>query len=239
MPEWLVVVAWIAVGLGVLSALVIAVDEWAGHSQHMKIMNVVWPLTALWAGPFALAGYYWFGRLSTHRAIMGAKEQGEVPAAKKKPFWAISAVAATHCGSGCTLGDLIAEWGVFFLPAAATWFGYRTLFRDEVFATWVLDFVVAFLLGILFQYFTIVPMKHLPPGKGVWAAIKADALSLTAWQMGMYGWMAIAIFGLFHHHLPKTSPVFWFMMQIAMVAGFLCSYPANWWLVREGIKEKM
>ncbi|MGH7951816.1 MAG: DUF4396 domain-containing protein [Limisphaerales bacterium] len=29
------------------------------------------------------------------------------------------------------------------------------------------------------------------------------------------------------------------MMQIAMVAGFLTSFPVNWLLVRRGIKEKM
>jgi hypothetical protein len=29
------------------------------------------------------------------------------------------------------------------------------------------------------------------------------------------------------------------MMQIAMPAGFLTSYPVNWWLLRAGIKEKM
>jgi len=28
-------------------------------------------------------------------------------------------------------------------------------------------------------------------------------------------------------------------MQIAMLAGFLTSYPANWWPLRAGIKEKM
>jgi hypothetical protein len=29
------------------------------------------------------------------------------------------------------------------------------------------------------------------------------------------------------------------MMQIAMVVGFLTTYPVNWWLIRKGIKEKM
>ena len=78
----------------------------------------------------------------------------------------------------------------------------------------------AFLFGIAFQYFTIVPMRGLSPGEGVSRRLKADALSLTAWQVGMYGWMAIAVFVIFGHELPKTGPVFWFMMQIAMLAGF-------------------
>lgn len=67
-----------------------------------------------------------------------------------------------------------------------------------------------------------------------------DSLSLTAWQLGMYGWMAIALFLLFSPAaLPKREPTFWFMMQIAMFAGFLTSFPVNWWLLRTGIKETM
>ena len=33
----------------------------------------------------------------------------------------------------------------------------------------------------------------------------------------MYGWMAVATFAIFGHELPKNGPVFWFMMQIAML----------------------
>ena len=36
-----------------------------------------------------------------------------------------------------------------------------------------------------------------------------------------------------------NSPAFWFTMQIAMLAGFITSYPVNWWLIKVGIKERM
>lgn len=150
----------------------------------------------------------------------------------RKPFWQSVAVGVTHCGAGCTLGDLIAEWLVVVVPV--------TLFGRHIFGTWVLDFVLAFLLGIAFQYFTIQPMRHLSVGKGIIAALKADSLSLTAWQVGMYGWMALTLFVFFSEDaLPKTGPTFWFMMQIAMIFGFLTSYPVNWWLLRKGLKETM
>ena len=29
------------------------------------------------------------------------------------------------------------------------------------------------------------------------------------------------------------------MMQIAMMFGFMSSYPVNWWLIRRGVKEAM
>ena len=29
------------------------------------------------------------------------------------------------------------------------------------------------------------------------------------------------------------------MMQLAMQVGFATAYPANWWLIKSGIKEEM
>jgi hypothetical protein len=231
MPVWLITLAAISITLGIVCAIWIVVDLCAGHRQHMWIMNVVWPVTALYAGPLALYAYYRIGRLSTHAAMHRAKERGEMPPGKAKPFWQSVGLGATHCGSGCALGDLVAEWFVVLVPI--------TLFGHRIFGTWALDYTLAFLLGIAFQYFTIVPMRGLSPAQGIAAAVKADFLSLTAWQVGMYGWMAIATFAIFGHEIPKTDPVFWFMMQIAMLAGFLTAYPVNWWLLRAGMKEVM
>ena len=71
-------------------------------------------------------------------------------------------------------------------------------------------------------------------------AFKADFFSLLAWQVGMYSWMAVAIFILFKDEsLEKTSWTFWFMMQIAMLLGFMVSYPVNAWLIKSGIKKGM
>lgn len=86
-------------------------------------------------------------------------------------------------------------------------------------------------------------MRDLSPGEGIVQAVKADALSLTAWQVGMYGFMAVAQFAIFRHafgaKLEPVMPEFWFMMQIAMLAGFATSYPVNWWLIATGVKERM
>ena len=71
-------------------------------------------------------------------------------------------------------------------------------------------------------------------------AAKADILSLTAWQAGMYGWMAVVIFALNDGSaLPRTSFQFWFMMQVAMACGFLVALPVNIGLIRAGIKKGM
>jgi len=167
----------------------------------------------------------------------------EMPSKKLTPFPVMVANGALHCGSGCTLGDIVAEWLVFAVPAIAVWFGWQSLFGDKIFAAWIVDYLFAYAFGIVFQYFTIAPMRNLGFVAGVWAAIRADTLSLTAWQVGMYGFMAFAYFYLFGSLLGIKLEVdtveFWFMMQIAMICGFVTAFPVNWWLIRTGLKEKM
>jgi hypothetical protein len=59
----------------------------------------------------------------------------------------------------------------------------------------------------------------------------------------MYGLMVFAQFyifrPLFGDVAAVNSPEFWFTMQIAMLAGFITSYPVNWWLIKIGVKERM
>lgn len=228
--QWLVPLSIASLALAGLCSLIIGVDL-LKHPQKMWIMNVVWPVTALYGGPIALIAYYKVGRLSSKQSVMAAKEKGEETPGKKKPFWQIVGVGATHCGSACTLGDIVADWLMFAFPLV--------LFGDKLFGEWLVDYLWAYIFGIIFQYFTIKPMKGLSVRKGIWAAIKADTLSLTAWQIGMYGWMAITVFLIFKHEISHASPVFWFMMQIAMLCGFGTAYPVNWWLIKSGVKEAM
>lgn len=74
-------------------------------------------------------------------------------------------------------------------------------------------------------------MRRLGVAPGIWAAVKADTLSLTAWQVGIYGFMAVADFWIFGRllgvELKVDTAEFWSTMQVAMIFGFLTSYPAN------------
>ena len=50
---WLVV-GWVFVAVGVMSALTLLADVVRGYRQHMAIMNWVWPITGLYWGPVAV-----------------------------------------------------------------------------------------------------------------------------------------------------------------------------------------
>ncbi len=243
MPQWLTTLSIISLCIGGLCALIILCDL-ALRPQHMWVMNIVWPVTALFGTFLAVWAYFRYGTLASKPAVEEAERRGQKPPNKRlTPFPMMVGKGTTHCGSGCALGDLCAEWLVFFVPVVAAWFGYKTLFEHKIFAVWIVDYLFAFAFGVAFQYFTIKPMRELSIGRGLIEAVKADALSLTAWQVGMYGFMAVAHFWIFKSLLGRElkvhSAAFWFMMQIAMLAGFVTSYPVNWWLIRREIKEKM
>ncbi|MGJ4912921.1 DUF4396 domain-containing protein [Bradyrhizobium sp. HKCCYLRH2060] len=242
-PDWLHILSLVSLALGVLCALVIAIDV-IRHPQQMWIMDVVWPTTALFGSIWVVWQYFSYGRLATQEKMRVAKSHDAQPPNKRQtPFAIMVANGSLHCGSGCTLGDIVAEWLAFGFPAIAVAFGWTSIFSEKMFAVWILDFLLAYGFGILFQYFTIAPMRGLSLGQGLIAAVKADTISITSWQVGMYGFMAFANFYLFRHvlgtRLEVDCPEFWFMMQIAMLFGFVTSYPANWWLLSRGLKEKM
>jgi hypothetical protein len=239
-PAWLDTLCSAALMLGAVTSLTILIDV-LRRPQRMAIMNFVWPICALFGIAFVPWLYFRYGRGpqkgSKHRASRSGKQ------ATAPPFPVSVATGTLHCGAGCALGDLAAEWLAFLIPGVAIAFGWHSLFDEKTYAIWALDFVAAFAFGIIFQYFAIAPMRHLPLVPGIIAALKVDSLSLTAWQIGMYGSMAVLQFVVFKHAFGHQAPVnsveFWAAMQVAMIGGFLTSYPMNWWLIRAGIKERM
>ena len=231
-------IAWISLGAAFLCALFIAIDEMR-HPQTMWIMNLVWPITALYFSVFALWGYLRIGRGMTknvaHAMSMeqmqrhGNTHEEEPPG---DPTWRQIAVSDSHCGAGCVIGDLIAEFSLFALG----W----TLFGYSLYAEYAGDLLLAWLFGIAFQYFAIAPMRNLSLGEGLIAAVKSDTLSIVTFEIGLFGWMALTFFVFFPHpHLKPTDAGYWFMMQIGMILGFFTSYPMNRWLIEAGWKEAM
>ncbi len=232
------IIAWISLGIAFTCAIIIAVDE-VRHPQKTWIMNIVWPVTSLYFSVFALWAYFAKGRQMTKDAMQGvSKEEMEQhqeqrkKQAHKSPTWSQTALSDSHCGAGCVLADIVTEFTV--LGVGATFLGM------ELYANFLWDFIAAWSLGVVFQYFTIKPMRNLSVGGGIWAAIKADTLSITTFQVGMYGFMALVYFKFFTApHFHPNEPAYWLMMQIAMVCGFVTALPINWLLVKIGWKEAM
>jgi hypothetical protein len=273
-PSWLTTIAWLYLGTCFACGGLIASDIAFGHRrQPMGVMNAVYPITALYFGPLALAFYCRRGRAplagaAGRNGVNGVREPhqmemvsarggahhrpGELtasyglfdpsgphgdkavaPNGRTKPRWVTMATEVSHCGSGCALGDVISEFLIFALALSIA--------GNTLFAEYAGDYVFALAFGIAFQYFAIAPMRGLGVKDGLRAAAKADVLSLTAFEIGLFGWMAVMAFVLFPapDHLMPNSAAFWLLMQVGMIIGFFTSWPANVWLVKRGIKVPM
>jgi hypothetical protein len=226
-PTWLTIIAWVSLAIAFATCGLIAFDIFArGYRQKMGVMDAVWPVTALYFGPLAWWGYHRWGRVNSpaYQQQTGAQPHyGERVSV---------GIGVSHCGAGCTLGDIIGAWIVF----AISW----ELLGLALPAEYIADFTLAFILGIAFQYFAIAPMRNLGLRDGIIAALKADTLSLTSFEIGLFGWMAIIQLVMFTDpHLKPDHAAYWLLMQIGMILGFATAYPVNVWLIRRGIKEAM
>lgn len=217
-PDWLQRFAAIYVPLSIVAGLLAVADIYLlGRRQKMAIMEIVWPLTMLYWGPLGLVFYGWFGRASHNHA------------GPDQPMWQATFKGATHCGAGCALGDFLGDWLAFGL-------GF-TLLGSVLAGEYLFAFVLAYLFGIAFQYFSIAPMRGLGIREGLLSAAKVDSLSLLAYEVGMFAWMGFRAWA--YPDLQPTSWSYWLMMQVAMVLGFMTTYPVNWWLIQSGVKERM
>ncbi len=194
-PVWLTVVAWLYLTVCFCCAGIIAYDIALNQRrQPMGVMNVVFPVTALYFGPFALALYWRWGRAAApttmppmpvsralvpqattasaggglqahggqhaHHDMAGAAGPGGAgepapPRERDRPRWVTMAIEVSHCGTGCTLGDVISEFAIFGLGLAIA--------GVTLGAEYAGDYLLALAFGIIFQYFAIAPMRGLGP----------------------------------------------------------------------------
>ncbi len=201
MSEPLTAIAVGSVAVAATCAILIVADFAVGYRQPMTVMAVVWPVTALYFGPVGLWAYARWGRPRTERwrAEHGVRETipGDVRTDGNKapdhkapdPAPSVIALADSHCGAGCTLGDILGASVVFALGLE---FAGRALWAELV-----VDFLLAYGLGVVFQYLTIAPMRGLGPVDGLIAALRADTLSLISFEIGLFTWMILLQLVLF------------------------------------------
>ena len=261
------IIAAIFLGIGAICALLVIGDIVArrGWKSMMAVMIPVWPINATYMGPITLFLYFRYGRPAKpgmgagehqHREHMGHEHTlapsstGDSPNEQDmekqngamsqhghhmhdmsgdRPMWATVAIGVSHCGAGCVLGDIVGEWLVYGTGA--------TINGQSIWAELLVDYGFALLFGIVFQYFSIAPMSGDYGPRSIVRAMKADILSLTSFEIGLFGWMVAYQVGIWDYQLPMDSAAYWWMMQVGMLLGFGTAVPVNWWLIKKGIKE--
>ncbi|WP_226572859.1 DUF4396 domain-containing protein [Mangrovibacter yixingensis] len=196
------------------------------HPQHMKIMSVTWPVTGLYMPVF---GWFVWQALGTRQH--DHNHHSYHFSRLHRVSWRDACISATHCGAGCVIGDIIA------VPFAAL--TEVTLAGSKFFGHTLVSFVAAFFLGILFQYLPVREMGERSRIRALIKAIKADTISLLVFQAGMFICLWFFRRGDLNSAPDTGSVTFWGQMVVAMFTGYAISVPANYLLLKRGIKHAM
>ncbi|MCD2191538.1 DUF4396 domain-containing protein [Actinomycetospora soli] len=203
LPAWVGPLAWTYVVLSIVSAVIITVDIVVrGRGRTSRAMAVVWPITALYLGPFALPAYVRYGR-ATASATTGR-----------------DGTATLHLGLPGGAASVVAHLIGVPLVLVTGW----TIAGLDMWAMIAVIAVLALGLLFLFEYTSRAAVGALGRGRNTLLRAGAVALAtIVAFDLGMVGWMVVLHLGAL---MPPADDVsFVFLMQIGVVIGLATAFP--------------
>ncbi|MBM0256817.1 DUF4396 domain-containing protein [Micromonospora sp. 4G55] len=221
----LLLLSWTALAVGIAGSAAVVVDNLIlRYRQPVKIMELVWPVTALYIGPAAVVAYWKWGRPRSHR---WRQRHGRPP---RRPRQATFLIQLCHDGAHCALGTILAEAAVFAIGIDTSggkwWVEYTS------------GYSMAVAIGVVFRYSAEAQRRR----RRIWAAIKAfaraDLAGVSAFELTLFIWLALAEHAIFPAASLRSIPVYWFITQIGLIAGFIAALPTNLWLAHHGIRAE-
>ncbi len=105
------------------------------------------------------------------------------------------------------------------------------------------DFALEYVLGFGFGWtiFQALFMRDMAGGsyvKSLRMTFLSEFLSMNVLMTAM---LPVSTFGMLAigGAMSPSTPAFWFVMSMALLAGLIAAYPMNWWLVANGLKHGM
>ncbi|OHV70322.1 copper oxidase [Mesorhizobium sp. LCM 4577] len=205
-------VAWFVLAAG--STLYVGFDQYRNNPEPV-VMKWGFILVTLYMGPLGLLLY-----------VLGDKEprpgQHE---AFTSPLWKQGVGSTIHCVAGDATGIILAAvvTATLGLPM------------------W-LDLIVEYLAGFAFGLFIFQSlfMKSMMGGS-YWENVKKSFLpefiSMNFMMAGMAPVMSFLMMGRDMRAMEPSELLFWGVMSLGVIAGFVLAYPANVWLVARGLKH--
>jgi len=103
----------------------------------------------------------------------------------------------------------------------------------------ILEYVLGFAIGwTIFQALFMRDMAGGSYKRALTSTFVPELLSMNLLMAGMVPTMMILKAHIQSASDP-TRPSFWFVMSMALLVGFVTSYPINWWLVANHLKHGM
>ena len=217
------VIAWYA--LGACAAAWVIYDEYNVNANVQPALKWAWPIIVLFFSVIGLAFYVWTCRpphIERHRGDDAKRvHHAFVDTTFKKVTGSV-----IHCVGGDGLGIMSA------MVLARVW---RLAFWQEF---WF-EYAVGFAFGwFIFQYKAMRGMTDSPL-MALWMGGRAEFFSMMTVMAGMGAVMAyVTPLAVGQQPSPATA-AFWGFGALGLLAGYIVTYPMNYWLVRIQWKHGM
>lgn len=207
-----ILLAWFAL---VLVSVVFVARDALTNLPEPGVIKWAWVLTTLYLGPIAAAFYV----LADKEPRPGEHERFTAP------MWKQTLGSTLHCVAGDATGVIIAATltGLLGLPM---WFDMTA------------EYIFGFVFGLfIFQALFMKGAMGLTYSQALRQTVVPEWLSMNAMMAGMFPVMVTFMMGRDMRAMDPHEPLYWGVMSLAIGAGFLTAYPANWWLVGHGLKH--
>lgn len=207
-----VVYVWLF--LAALSALYVGFDQFRNNPEA-KVMKWGFVLVTLYMGPLGVLLYVFADKEpapGTHESFVA-------------PLWKQAVGSTVHCVAGDATGIILAA----ILTA---------LLGLPMWADLVVEYTAGFLFGLLI--FQALFMRAIMGGtylENVRRSFLPELLSMNMMMAGMAPVMTHLMMGRDMRAMWPGEFLFWFVMSLGVIAGFVLAYPVNVWLVANKMKH--
>ena len=205
-------VIWVALALS--STIYVGVDQYRNNPEP-AVMKWGFILVTLYMGPFGLLLYV----LADKEPRPGEHERFIAP------LWKQGVGSTIHCVAGDATGIILAAviTAALGLPM------------------WI-DLIVEYLTGFVFGLFIFQSlfMKSMLGGtyrENVRRSFVPELISMNFMMAGMAPVMSFLMMGRDMRAMEPGELLFWGVMSLGVIAGFVTAYPANVWMVVRGLKH--
>src|SRR5881275_2146917 len=204
-------VVWFA--LAFASSAYVAWDQYRSNPEPV-VMKWGFILVTLYMGPLGLLLYV----LADKEPRPGEHEEFF------KPLWKQGVGSTIHCVAGDATGIILAA-AVTAMLGLPMW----------------IDLIVEYLAGFAFGLFIFQSlfMKAMMGGtywQNVRRSFLPELISMNAMMAAMAPVMSFLMMGRDMRAMQPWQPLFWFVMSLGVIAGFIVAYAPNFWLVQKQLK---
>lgn len=200
--------------LAALSTAYVAWDQFRNNPEP-RVMKWGFILVTLYMGPFGLLLYV----LADKEPRPGEHE------AFTRPLWKQGVGSTIHCVAGDATGIILA--------AAVTAAVGLPMWIDLI-----VEYVAGFAFGLfIFQALFMKSMMGGSYRENVRRSFLPEFISMNFMMAGMAPVMSFLMMGRDMRAMEPTQLLFWGVMSLGVIIGFVTAYPANVWMVARGLKH--